>query len=487
MANQLPWLLRRTLRNLELEATIVRADSRILKPYLSQLRCRHIAVGRAEIGRTQPSIFHFPGFETMQNMISSELASPAALQSTRRVIRKASPTEMIYIATETIVVSRSRVIGAVIRTQFETAVAHLEARYGILRSVVEDGHFLERAADRSAVEAWSASELCSAEAMYARLLNADLDVQESVYGIYVIASDDALDIFMLSSHAITDATSLVELHSCLAYMCDCVVRQVTPALEEQSFPQPVDAAVERSLALLPAGRNDLASSWSGAFAEIPMRAPRDGRPVRHRLERIVIEADDMDRIHAAGHANGCSVHALLLAAFALAIREVSEGSPRQILVRSSVDMRRRLEPHISTELVFSAITGHITPIPDLDQPLFAIARHIFNNVHDGALSGNIFRDYVNYPKTFGSPQQAPVALNVSDMQAVKFPWSTKHLTVAGFEYALGWLKKFPNVSVSIFEGTLIATVVYVEQFADPLIMRRISKSFVKRLMSATAY
>lgn len=420
----------------------------------------------------------------MHNMINRAIVRTGVFRTAPRLIRKASPTEMIYIATNTIVVSRSRIAGAVTRTQFEAAVAHLEARYGILRSVVDDGYFVERMSDRSAVETWSAPGACSADAMYARLLNADLDTAESIYVIHVIAGEDGLDIFMLSSHAITDATSLVELHSCLAYMCDCVVRQVVPELEEQPFPQPVDAAVERSLALLPADRSCEAPSFSGSYAEIPMRASRDGRPVSHRIERIVIAADDMDRIHAASHANKCSVHALLLAAFALAIREVSEGSSRQILMRSSVDMRRRLEPHVSTELVFSAITGHITPVPDLDRPIFDIARQIFDEIHDGVLNGSIFRDYVNYPRTFGSPQQAPVALNVSDMQAVKFPWPTSRLTVTGFEYALGWLKKFPNVSVSIFNGILIATIVYVEEFADPAIMRRVSEGVLDRLLSA---
>ena len=66
--------------------------------------------------------------------------------ATRRVFRQASPTEMIYIATGTIVVSRSRIDGAVRREQFAKAVAYLEARYGILRSVVVDGYFVERMA-----------------------------------------------------------------------------------------------------------------------------------------------------------------------------------------------------------------------------------------------------------------------------------------------------------------------------------------------------
>lgn len=403
------------------------------------------------------------------------------LRAAGRVYREASPTEMIYIATRMIVVSRSSIAGTVSREQFEAAVARLEARYGILRSVVEDGHFVERTDDRSAVESWLPANGHSAEALYATLLNAELDTQETLYSIHVIAGDEALDVFLLTSHAITDATSLIELHSYLAHMCDWVVRGESPTPDEQPFPSPVDEAVSRSLAALPT--DPPSASYSGVFAEIPLRAPHDGGPVTHRLERIVIDAEQVRRIRDVSHATGSSVHALLLAAFALAIRDVAEGQPNRILMRSSVDMRRRLKPHVSTELVFTAITGHITPVPDLDRPMVEIARLIFRDIHEGVANGAIFHDYVNYPRAFGSPQQAPVAINVSDIQSVQFRWPTERLTVTGFEYALGWLKEFPNVSVSVYDGRLIANVVYVEEFADPDVMRAISEGFVGRLDS----
>lgn len=402
---------------------------------------------------------------------------------TRRIFREASPTEMVYIATDMIVVSRSSIAGRVSSEHFGKAIAYLEARYGILRAVVEDQRFVERTDSRSSIEAWLPAQTHSPDAVYAMLLNARLDTRDRLYSVYVIAGDDALDVFMLSSHAITDATSLIELHSCLAYLCDCVVRGVAPALEEQPFPTPVDAAVSRILAALP---NPLGAPpvYSGEFAEIPIRAFNNRRPDRHRLERLVINARDMQRISAACHAHGVSVHSALLAAFALAIRDVAESRPRQILMRSSVDIRRRLEPHVPADLVFTAITGHITPLPDLDQPLFDIARTAFDDIHEGVANGSLFRDYVNYPKAFGSTAQPSVALNISDMQAVRFHRPTEWLRVTGFEYALGWTKKFPNVSVSVYDGMLVANTVYLEELVDPAIMRAVSEGVVKALASA---
>jgi hypothetical protein len=154
-------------------------------------------------------------------------------------------------------------------------------------------------------------------------------------------------------------------------------------------------------------------------------------------------------------------------------------------MRSNVDLRRRLEPHISTQLVFSAISARVTPITDLDLSLFEIAREIFEDIHVACADGSVFREYINYPTSFGSPQQAPVALSVSDMQNVIFRWPMRQLSVKGFEYALGWQKTFPNVSVSVYEGTLVANIVYVEEFIDLKVMRTISESFVKLLASAS--
>lgn len=413
-------------------------------------------------------------------------------RAARHIYRQASATELTYIRTRTLVVSRTTIAGTVTREQFETAIDYLEARYGILRTVIENGQFIARTDDASAVKSWSSPESCSADALYATLLNAELDTRRAVYRVHVIAGGDTLDVFMLSSHAVTDATSLVELHSCLAHICDCLVRGEIPRLPAQPFPIPVDAAVSRSLASLPKDGLGNPASYTGAFTEIRLRAPYDGRPIMHRLERSVIDAPQMQRITATAHVQGCSVHSLLLAAFARAIgdvtkdasKDLSKDASRRILMRSSVDMRRRLEPHVSPELVLTAITGHITPVPDLERPLFDIARHIFLDIHEGVTNGLIFHDYENYPTTFGSKRQPPVALNVSDMQAVRFHWPTQRLRVTGFEYACGLSTKFPNVSVSVFDGRLIANTAYVEEFVDPEVMQAICAQAVNRLVSA---
>jgi hypothetical protein len=417
----------------------------------------------------------------MRNITIEQTSLEEPLRAMRQIYRQLSPTESIYIKTGTTVVSRSQISGTVSRQQFEAAVVYLERRYSILRAAVDNGQFVARIDGRSSIAAWLSPQTSSAEAVFSRLLNAELDTNTMMYAIYVIANDNALDIFVHSSHSITDATSLVELHSCLAHLLDCVVRGEMPALERQPFPISIDTAVRDIMETFPTVHD--APSRSGAFAEISARTDRLDGSIRHQLQRIVIDKENTHQISAVSHLRGSSVHSLLLAAFALAIRDVTHGSERQILLRSNVDMRRRLNPHVSTELVFSAITARVTLIPDLDQPLYEIARHVFDDIHEGMADGSIFREYLNYPNSFGSPQQAPIALNVSDMQTVKFRWPVRRLKVQGFEYALGWSKKFPNVSVSIYEGTLVANIVYVDSFINPETIQAVAGRFTQILLS----
>lgn len=388
-----------------------------------------------------------------------------------------SATEAIYIKTATQVVSRSQVRGRITRQQFETALGQLEAQYEILRAVVVAGRFVEKPASAATPLAWLASTTTDAAELYDRLLNADLDLTQSIYTVHVLADADGLDIFLLTTHAVTDATSLVELHSFLIHLCDCAVRGLTPEVPGQPFPPHIDDAVDHCLALLgDAAQPALPpADYTGEFLLLPRRgAALAGQPVRHRLECMTVEPEDLARLVVAAHSHGVSVHALLMAALALAIRDLAEGGARQILVRSSIDLRRRLEPHLSTELVFSAITGHVTHLTDTGQPIYAIARTIFEDIHTGSTNGKILNDYKYYPRTFGDPRDVPVAINVSDMGKVGFHADIRQLTAAGFEYALGWLKKFPNMSVSIFDGRLIANTVYVEEFVAPEHMARLS-------------
>ncbi len=400
--------------------------------------------------------------------------------------REPSETELIYVRTQTQVISRTTLRGALSRDQFQTALAALELRFAILRAVIRDGHFLEKPAERMTPVHWLAGQAVSIDQLYNDLLDRQLNLHEGLYEAHVIDHGDSADIFLLTSHAVTDATALLELHACLAFLCDGAVRGATPNVVDQPFPQSIDDAVARCLTALgidPAQRRP-AADFEGDFLQLPEQADSATGAFTHALARIVLAPARMRLISDAGHAHGVSVHAMLTAAFALAVRDVATAPAPQILMRASIDMRRRLHPHVAVELVFSAVTAHISHVADMSGSIFDIARAIQADIRSGTADGRILEDYVHYPSSFGQMREAPVALNISDMGAVTLHFPMTTLKVAGFEYATGWRKRYPNVSVTIHQGRLVATLTYIPEIISPETMTRLSAGVVAHLDAA---
>jgi hypothetical protein len=398
--------------------------------------------------------------------------------------REPSATEAIYLKTATQVISRSRVIGRVTPAQFATALAWLESRYVILRAAVWDGHFIRLPGDRATAVKWLAG--VAVDAVYEALLGTPLDLAEGIYTATVLEHGEGFDIFLTTSHAVTDATSLVEIHAFLIYLCDCAVRGAVPVIKEQAFPDDIDNAVARCLERL--GDRAAPARPQAAYAGPYLRLPAFEKPVPdsfcYRLHRLEIPPAEMRHMIDAGHAHHVSLHSLLSAAFALAIRDLSEITAPRILMRSSIDLRRRLEPHLPVDLVFSAVTGHISPVEDLSGSIFDIGKRVFADIHDATEDGRIFRDYENYPRAFGQPRDAPVAINISDMGLISFHAEMQVLHAIGFEYATGLMKTYPNVSITIFEGELVATIVYAEAFLAADTIARLADGLVEQLRRA---
>lgn len=390
--------------------------------------------------------------------------------------RAPSATERIYLTTGTQVISRSTLAAAAggaapTAAVVAAALGDLEARYPILRAAVVEEHFVARPAG-APLPLNALPSGIAPDAVYAALLGRRLDLPRSLYEAHLAETAEGVDVYLLSTHAVTDATALVDLHAHLAYLVDCRLRGVAAPQDEQAFPPDIDEAVDRGLAahgLDPAGAAP-ALDLSGAFVTLPERSAGPAER-RYRLARFVVEPVDTRRVAAAAHAHGVSVHAVLVAAFALAIRDLAPAPAASILMRSSIDLRRRLEPHVHPGLVFSAVTGHVSRI-DLGRivggggggeqgaALVAVARDAFDDIHARTADGTIFYDYRTYPKSFGAAREAPVALNISDMGAIAPAFPLEAVRLAGFEYATALGKRYPNVSVAILDGRLVATIAY---------------------------
>jgi hypothetical protein len=260
-----------------------------------------------------------------------------------------------------------------------------------------------------------------------------------------------------------------------------VARGETPEIAEQAFPDSIDGTVAHCLAAL--GGNALpprVAAFEGIYLRLP--ANGNGKAVRNRVHRIVIEPKETARVIETAHRHGVSLHAILVAGFALAIKDMANGGATRILMRASVDLRRRLEPHLSVELVCSAVTAHVTVLENLQRTIFEIAQTAFADLHPPVKDGRVFRDYENYPKSFGDPHAEPVAVNISDMGPVRLHCGTGDLPVTGFEYGAGLRSGFPNVSITVFGGRLVATMIYNEAVAAKADVERLAQLVVERLV-----
>jgi hypothetical protein len=414
----------------------------------------------------------------------------ALVTVTARRFREPSPTEAIYLKTATQVVSRSLISGRITEAQFRQALAYLEAAFVILRARIEGGHFVERSTAETAPLRWLSGAQVTAEALYDEGLATSLDLSASIYAVSVLDHGSGFEVFMVTSHAVTDATSLLALHAALIQFCDCIIRGVEPAIAVQTFPETIDSAVDRCLAAL--GLDERATAPAvddGPFLHLPMRVPPDAAmpsPVRHRLERFTVAPDVKRAVAEASHRHGVSTHAVVAAAFARAIGTLSGMERRPILIRCSIDMRRRLDPHVSVDLVFSAVTAHVSRIASVGGSIFGVARAIFDDIHEGTRDGRIFLDYHSYPKSFGDTRDVFTALNISDLGAIAFHAAIETLKPTGFEYATGVRKRYPNISITIFEGRLVATATYIEAFIAPEVMRRLADLVVRALEDCVA-
>jgi hypothetical protein len=399
--------------------------------------------------------------------------------------RAVSPTETVYIRARTQVISHSAAAGAITPQQFQTALAALEAHFPILRAAIQDQDFIERAASSATPLVWLDRATHNLETLYQEALHRPLDLTASLYTIHVLADAAGFDILMLSSHAIADATALVTIHSSLLHFCDCAIRRVAPPADPQPFPESIDPTVEHCLAALTIPRHP---------APLPnysepdcIRLPRLGKPStpRYRMEQLVIEADSVAKIFAACHDHDVTLHSILTAAFAFAIRKLDGGPGRELLLRHTVDMRRRLEPHISCDLVFTAVTGHFTHTENMDQPIFTLARSIQTDIRGATADGRILQEYLNYPQSFGTPQTAPIAFNLSDMGVVSFHDEIAVLQPLGFDYATAIGQPFPNCSISIYGNRLVANTVYREDLIAPETMRALLKTVIETLQASS--
>jgi hypothetical protein len=131
------------------------------------------------------------------------------------------------------------------------------------------------------------------------------------------------------------------------------------------------------------------------------------------------------------------------------------------------------------------VTGHFTHTENMDQPIFTLARSIQTDIRGATADGRILQEYLNYPQSFGTPQTAPIAFNLSDMGVVSFHDEIAVLQPLGFDYATAIGQPFPNCSISIYGNRLVANTVYREDLIAPETMRALLKTVIETLQASS--
>jgi hypothetical protein len=379
-----------------------------------------------------------------------------------KIVRHQTAAEAIYFKTKTQVVSRSKVLGKISKINFMRAVYCLERKYPILGVSDELNNFILRENHCPSFITWSyASET---QEVYTKLLNYDIDPALSLYHIEVVEDIDTFDIYMVTSHAIADAVSLMHLHQELVLFCDTVMQNISVNIEVQNIAAGIDAAVDLS-SKGPIMPNR--AEYSGDFAKLKCLKVDD---YQFCLKRMLLGSDKLQDIIATGKAHGVSLHSILVAAFALGLQELSPVKSCQILMRSSIDLRRRVRPTLSNNIICTAVTGHVTWIKNLNTNIIEIARFVSAEIKTSTANGSMFADYKEYASQFVNISKLkPIALNISDM-GVMHLCEHHHLRHLAFEYGAGLKTDYPNVSITINSSGLVANIVYIKHaIADDIV------------------
>jgi hypothetical protein len=262
---------------------------------------------------------------------------------------------------------------------------------------------------------------------------------------------------------------------------DSILQNIPITFLHQPIHPDIDADVEESISLMEKASFE-APKYQGPFVQLPLTPPED---YEFCLERIVFSNDQLQPILNACKKNKVTFHSILVTSFALAIYELSLSKSKQILMRSSIDLRRRVSTHISKEIICTAVTGHITCINDLTMGIVDIGKYVMQEIRTSTENGTVFEDYKNYAHQLSSSIETPIALNISDMGLIELS-NPIHLKHKSFEYATGLKKKYPNVSIAINPVGLLGSIVYVKgAIAEDTVgqLSKLTMEFIKKIIA----
>lgn len=298
-------------------------------------------------------------------------------------------------------------------------------------------------------------------------------------------------------HAISDGLSCVQLHSAILTYCqkiDCG-EPITSVL-----PLPILPSIDR---LIPISTRGFQGIWHRSFIllriifnQVWHRPKTLGfeKSVPINLRRCGMVQKSLDKGLTQELINRCkkektTVHGALCGAMLLtAAKSITANQNKRLCVscRSYVDLRRRLEPVVSDEVMGMLVSGVISyHTLQSNVSFWDLARSVKKQLEFRLNRANLFRAILiskTWVKSFfRNPNKAPSTVSVTNIGKVNIPkhygsFELEEISFAGANSAFGGIL---SVAVSTFDGKMLLNFL----FSEPSISQKTMEIFATNVLS----
>ncbi|MCH0564670.1 MULTISPECIES: protein kinase [unclassified Streptomyces] len=157
--------------------------------------------------------------------------------------------------------------------------------------------------------------------------------------------------------------------------------------------------------------------------DVPATGDTTGEQQRIEIQRLLLDAGQTGRLRRSARTAGLSVHGLVGAAVLIAARRRLDGTgPRVLRCMSPVDLRSRLTPALSPDVMVAAVTAHVRAVEVAgDSDPVALARQVGQGVRDFLDRGEHFHEMRIMPDVPRHPTLQLGTVIVTNMGVVPGP------------------------------------------------------------------
>jgi len=286
------------------------------------------------------------------------------------------------------------------------------------------------------------------------------------------------------NHAIIDAFSGIYLHSEIFSICSKI-------LSENQLPTSAKFSVLPSLEdLLPkiveVHPQDKNTDKKPKTLEFESYLPNELRSCG--LVHKKLAPDLTQKIINSSKRENTTVHGALCAAMLLAVADKIKGKDENLYLncRSSVDLRRRLNPPVSDENIAMVVSA-LTTFHEIreDQPFWDLAKEVTQQIKQKVETSEIYNVVLSYKKgtdfLLNNPDKVPFSVFITNIGRVRIPSNYGFLKIEEISYALSLtaMGSVFAVAVSTFEEEMILNFIYSQP--------GISQNTIEMLIEKTLY